>query len=100
MSATVFAIAADRGLFKYEDKVSQYWPEFAQNGKGEITIADVLRHDAGLQQFDENFSLDDTVRVKQTGRNSIGFYCRAGDFSFVVVLLLFSMAPERLWSTC
>ena len=61
MRAGVFALAADRGLFKYDDKVAQYWPEFAQNGKAGMTIADVLRHDAGLQQFDENFTLEDTA---------------------------------------
>ena len=26
----------DRGLFKYDDKVSKYWPEFGQEGKENI----------------------------------------------------------------
>ena len=49
-----------RGLLAYDDKVAKHWPEFAQNGKEGITIADVLRHDAGLQAFDEAITLDDT----------------------------------------
>ena len=44
-SSVVMAVAADRGLFKYADKVSQHWPEFAQAGKADMTVADVLRHD-------------------------------------------------------
>ena len=60
MAATVFALAADRGLLAYDDKVAKHWPEFAQNGKEDITIADVLRHDAGLQAFDEAITLEDT----------------------------------------
>ena len=32
------AHAHSRGLFDYDDSVAHYWPEFAQNGKGRITI--------------------------------------------------------------
>ena len=28
----------EKGLFKYEDKISQYWPKFGENGKSEIKI--------------------------------------------------------------
>ena len=60
-AATVFALAVDRGLFNYDDTVASIWPEFAQNGKENITIADVLRHDAGLHAFDEDLTLEDTA---------------------------------------
>jgi CubicO group peptidase (beta-lactamase class C family) len=36
------------GLLDYEDKVAKYWPEFAQHGKEDIRVVDVLRHDAKL----------------------------------------------------
>ncbi len=32
---------------------ADFWPEFAQNGKGEITIAQVLSHSAGLCALDQ-----------------------------------------------
>ena len=64
LAAAVFALAADQGLFKYDDTVASIWPEFAQNGKESMTIADVLRHDAGLQAFDEPFTLEDTADQK------------------------------------
>ena len=45
IAAAVMAMAVDRGLLGYDDKVAEHWPEFAANGKGWITLADVLRHD-------------------------------------------------------
>ena len=59
IESTVFAMAVDRGLCQYADLVSKYWPEFAQGGKGAMTIADVLRHDAGLHAFSEALTPDD-----------------------------------------
>ena len=29
----------DRGLLKFEEKIGHYWPEFAVNGKEDVTIA-------------------------------------------------------------
>ena len=55
------AVAADRGLFNYNDRVSKLWPAFAQNGKDRITIADVLRHDAGLHTFSKQITEEDVA---------------------------------------
>ncbi len=33
-----------RGLLDYKKPVKDYWPEFAQNGKGEITVETLLSH--------------------------------------------------------
>ena len=54
------AILYDKGLFKYEDKIAKHWPEFSQNGKENVKICDVLRHEAGLAYFQKDCpSLDD-----------------------------------------
>jgi CubicO group peptidase (beta-lactamase class C family) len=42
------ALLHSRGLLDYEAPVSRYWPEFAQAGKGEITVGLLLSHQAGL----------------------------------------------------
>lgn len=42
---------ADRGLIDYDAPVAEYWPEFAANGKAEITVRDVMRHRAGLSHL-------------------------------------------------
>lgn len=48
VAATLLHIYADRGLVDYDAKVADYWPEFAQAGKGEITVRHVLSHQSGL----------------------------------------------------
>ena len=41
-------MAASRGLIDYDDKVADYWPEFAQAGKADVTVRQLLSHQAGL----------------------------------------------------
>ena len=43
VSAFIIALMVERGLLSYDDKVAKHWPDFAQKGKQDITIADVLR---------------------------------------------------------
>ena len=50
-----------QGLMKYTEKISTYWPEFGQNGKENITVADLLRHEAGLASFDLPLNVEDTL---------------------------------------
>jgi len=54
VTAIVLAHLVDTGVFKYEDKIAQHWPEFGQNGKAEITISDLMRHQAGLSTFSQD----------------------------------------------
>lgn len=51
VGATCIAMLVDRGLCSYEDKVSKYWPEFAAEGKGDITIGMLVSHQAGITGF-------------------------------------------------
>jgi CubicO group peptidase (beta-lactamase class C family) len=48
VAATLVHILVDRGLLDYDDRVAKHWPEFAQNGKAEITLRQVLAHQSGL----------------------------------------------------
>ncbi len=50
-TTTAAMICIDRKLFKLDDKVSEYIPEFAQNGKGNITIRNLLLHNSGLPAY-------------------------------------------------
>lgn len=52
MAATAVALARSRGLLDYDALVADYWPEFAQNGKGAITVRQLLSHQAGLSGLD------------------------------------------------
>jgi len=48
VAALAVAVAVSRGLFGYDDKVAEHWPEFAQAGKSEVTVRQLLGHQAGL----------------------------------------------------
>ncbi|MBX3495325.1 MAG: beta-lactamase family protein [Parvibaculum sp.] len=48
MGSLVCGMLVERGLIAYSDKVSAHWPEFAAEGKGDITIGQMLSHQAGL----------------------------------------------------
>ena len=48
VASTVIHRLADRGLVDYDERVAEYWPEFAAGGKARVTVRDVLTHRAGL----------------------------------------------------
>src|SRR3954463_1892708 len=52
MAGLAVALANSRGLLDYDATVASYWPEFAQNGKSEITVRQLLAHQAGLSGLD------------------------------------------------
>src|SRR6185369_46760 len=58
-AAVCVALLVDRGLIAYGQRVAEVWPAFAQAGKGESTIAQVMSHQAGLPGFAEPTTLDD-----------------------------------------
>ena len=47
-TATSIMILLDRGQLQLDDPVAKHVPEFGQNGKGEITIFQLLTHQGGL----------------------------------------------------
>jgi CubicO group peptidase (beta-lactamase class C family) len=49
--ATLLLALVDQGRLDYEDPIAKHWPEFAQGGKGRITIRDLLGHQAGLHRM-------------------------------------------------
>lgn len=44
-------LQAEAGLIDYDDPVAVHWPEFAQNGKENVTVRHVLSHSAGLHRL-------------------------------------------------
>ena len=49
-----FNIAIDRGLIDPDERIASYWPEFAQNGKADITVRMVLDHTAAIPVLTED----------------------------------------------
>jgi CubicO group peptidase (beta-lactamase class C family) len=59
VSSLAVAVAASRGFISYDAKVADYWPEFAQASKGEVTVRQLLSHQAGLPALDAALTLHD-----------------------------------------
>ncbi len=57
VASLAVALAASRGLIDYDAKVADYWPEFAQAGKGAITVRQLLGHQAGLPTIKPQLTL-------------------------------------------
>ena len=58
LAAMTLAVTNARGWLDYDAPVARYWPEFAQNGKGTITVRQLLAHEAGLVLLDEKLTLE------------------------------------------
>jgi CubicO group peptidase (beta-lactamase class C family) len=48
ITAAALWILAERGKFSFADRIADYLPEFAKNGKGNITILQLLTHQGGF----------------------------------------------------
>jgi CubicO group peptidase (beta-lactamase class C family) len=52
----VVALLVQDGVLDVDQRVSHYWPEFAAEGKSEITLRDLLAHRAGVVGADVGFA--------------------------------------------
>lgn len=59
MAATVVGVLADEGLIDYSARVADYWPEFAAAGKQDVTVAQLLSHQAGICGPRERVEMDE-----------------------------------------
>ncbi|WP_255196953.1 serine hydrolase domain-containing protein [Halorarius litoreus] len=56
MTAAAIALAHSRGLFDLDDRIADHWPAFGQHGKTEITVEQLLSHQAGLAALDHRLT--------------------------------------------
>ncbi len=68
LTAMTLAVANARGWLDYDAPVARYWPEFAQNGKGAITVRQILEHEAGLVLLDEKLTIVKVRDLDYTAR--------------------------------
>ncbi len=62
-AAICVARLVEAGLISYDDTVATHWPEFAANGKGQVTIAQMMSHQAGLPYVDAELGFGDAMAV-------------------------------------
>jgi len=72
-SLTAIAMAAlhDDDLLSYDAKITEYWPEFGGMGKESTTVADLMRHEAGLPNagpMAPEDCLTDNIKQNKVGR--------------------------------
>jgi CubicO group peptidase (beta-lactamase class C family) len=61
----VVALLVQDGTLELDRKVTYYWPEFAAEGKGQLTLRELLAHRAGLIGTDTGFSLAELADDRQ-----------------------------------
>ncbi len=59
ISALAFAILVDQKIVKYQQKVTDIWSEFGQNGKQDTSVSHILSHQAGLSGIREPINASD-----------------------------------------
>ena len=61
ITSLAVAMCVEQGLIDYDAPVSKYWPEFAAQGKNNITVAQLLSHRAGLYTVDGPITLEEAL---------------------------------------
>jgi CubicO group peptidase (beta-lactamase class C family) len=61
VTAICATLLVQRGLLDPEARVSTMWPEFASNGKDDVTVGQVFSHQAGLPYVEGDFTLDESL---------------------------------------
>ena len=59
VAAMCVALLVERGILDYGQRVAAIWPEFAAAGKQDVTLAQLLSHQAGLPGFAAPTSIED-----------------------------------------
>lgn len=59
VAALAFSLLVQDGLIDVQAPVATYWPEFAQQGKGAVTVSQLLSHQAGLLGVQGGFAMEE-----------------------------------------
>lgn len=62
-AAICIAMLAQAGKLDYDEPVATYWPEFAAQGKAEITVGQMMSHQAGLSYAEPPLDLQSILQV-------------------------------------
>ena len=58
-AATVVHVLVERGLFGYDTRIVELWPEFGAHGKQSVTVRHVLNHTAGVPGIPLSTTIED-----------------------------------------
>lgn len=61
VSGICIALLFQRGALDLDAPVSRYWPEFADGGKGDVTVRLALSHQAGIPGVEPQLTLEEVI---------------------------------------
>jgi CubicO group peptidase (beta-lactamase class C family) len=61
LTSVCTALLVERALLDPEERVARYWPEFSAAGKDEVTVGQLLSHQAGLAGTTRTLSLPEVL---------------------------------------
>ena len=94
ITSIVISMLVDRNLLKYESSIAEVWPEFAQQGKHEITVEDLMKHESGMEKFPFSLSAEELHR-DNLKKNSSGSKIEAARSQRTHPKVDKSLPPER-----
>ena len=59
MASLVIAILVEEGRLNYDARVTDYWPEFGTHGKQNVSVAQLLSHQAGVCGVSDKITIED-----------------------------------------
>jgi len=96
----------EAGAINPDEKVSTYWPEFAANGKENITVAMIMRHRSGLSAVREDLVLADLqdisrvesalARQEPIWEPDTGYLYHAGTIGQLLGKVIFNVTGKRV----
>ena len=96
----------EQGLINPDEKVSTYWPEFANNGKENITVAMIMRHRSGLSAVREDLTfadLQDITRIEGAlarqepiWKPDTGYLYHAGTIGQLLGKVIYNVTGKRV----
>jgi CubicO group peptidase (beta-lactamase class C family) len=96
----------EAGQINPDEKVSTYWPEFAANGKENLTVAMIMRHRSGLSAVREDLVLSDLQDISRV-ENALarqapiwepdtGYLYHAGTIGQLLGKIIFNVTGKRV----
>lgn len=94
------------GLLNPDEKVAHYWPEFAANGKENVTVAMIMRHRSGLSAVRDDLTFEDLQKVTPVEdalarqlpiwEPDTGYLYHAGTIGHLLGKIYFNITGKRL----
>jgi CubicO group peptidase (beta-lactamase class C family) len=101
VTATALMVLVERGVLRTSDRVARWIPEFAANGKHEVTLAQLLTHTAGMPPVfkESDYGADRATILQHTYEAPLRFAPGSGNeysnLAFIVLTEVIARASGK-----